>query len=275
MTPEEWREYAERLIEALDSPNAADWLASIATVLAAVVAVVAIIAAWVAADKQLKAADAARDQAEKLDRDRSQPSVVMFMEPSVASIALLDIVIKNYGLTPARDVRVTIEPWPEMARGHGSSTKTPISIPEVIPMLAPGQEWRTMWDNGLVRKKTDLPELHTGTVTYTGIDDETLSTPSSMDWSIYMKRRTVTLYTIHDVAKSLREFSDVVKKVERKGLEVVARNGDDKDILQMVDFHEYEMREHRKDPENYPAPDPVPGWIRARASRIRGKKPRR
>ncbi|NQX03693.1 hypothetical protein HQQ82_02650 [Rathayibacter sp. VKM Ac-2856] len=275
MTPEEWRTHAERLIEALDSPNAADWLASIATVLAAVVAVIALIVAILAGRGQINEAREARALTAKLDRDRSQPSVVMFMEPSVASMALLDIVIKNFGLTPARDVRVQIEPWPEMARGEGSSTRTKIPIPEVIPMLAPGQEWRAMWDNGIVRKKTDLPEVHKGTVSYSGIDGEELSTPSTMDWSIYMKRRVVTLYTVHDAAKGLKGIADSIKKVSHNGLDVMARNGDNRDVLQEVDFYDREMLEHRRDPENWPAPDPVAGWIRARASQIRGKKRRR
>ncbi len=70
--------------------------------------------------------------------ERSQPYVVAYMEPSEASKMFIDFVVKNYGLTAARNVVIQIDPAPRR-----SFDGEEVAIPSTVPILAPGQEWRS------------------------------------------------------------------------------------------------------------------------------------
>lgn len=255
MTPEEWRTYLDRLIEAVDSPNAADWIASIATLAAALVAIAAIGVAWHAGAKQIDAADKAREQTKQLDVDRSQPYVVMTLEPSGATPEILDLVIKNYGATSASDVKVYCYPWPRRSAQYKGGEPTLVAIPE-LPVLAPGQEWRVLWDNGRRRKDSELPVRHRGNVSYSGIDDKKLTSRILLDWSFYMERRWVVVRTMHDAAQALRDIRSLMNRFDSKvvgtsGLKVSAYDGE---AQEAADWARYEAEMHEADPVHYPAP---------------------
>jgi hypothetical protein len=65
----------------------------------AIVAVVAAIFAW----SQVKLARETREEI-------AQPNVVLYTEPSSATMQILEIVLKNFGSTPAYNVKVTVNP---------------------------------------------------------------------------------------------------------------------------------------------------------------------
>jgi hypothetical protein len=75
---------------------------------------------------------------------------------------VIDLVIKNFGKTVARNVRATISPPAQRAAGDGSDPD--LAIPDAIPVLVPGQEWRTFWDMTHARYRSELPALHRATV---------------------------------------------------------------------------------------------------------------
>jgi hypothetical protein len=224
-----------QLLAALErNPSVTDWIAAVATALTLVAAVGALILAR----GQIDEARRARALTADLDRARTQPYVVMFTEPSGATPVLIDLVVKNFGQSAATNVRIDLSPWPSRTKGGGQDDEEEVAMPEVIPILAPGQEWRTLWDNGLKRKKTDLPDKHVGTVSYEGLPNadgtiSQLATPTVIDWSIYKSRRWVEVRTAHDSAKSLREIERVMSKWTEGNLgplSVIVRDGNAKDL---------------------------------------------
>ncbi|WIE74522.1 hypothetical protein [Curtobacterium sp. MCSS17_007] len=213
----------ERLLEAVQGtgPSVTDWIMAAAAVLTFGVA----LAAALYARKQIDEGKEARKQVAELEVERSQPYVVMYTEPSSASQVLIELVIKNYGQTAALDVRTDITP--ALRRTAFGSTE-PVAMPDVIPVLAPGQEWRTLWDSGMTRKKSDLPDRHEGFVRYKGVGGAERVSKVVLDWSVYKTRRWVELKTVHHAAKALIEIQKNQKKWNESihgGLGVVMRDG--------------------------------------------------
>lgn len=141
--------------------------------------------------------------------------------------------LRNFGTTAAHDVRLTIDPAPRQAVFEGG----PLWLPRSIPVLAPGQEWRTLWDSG-VRSESDLPDRHEASVEYKDSDGRDLPPLRSiLDFTAH-KQGNVRVYGIHDAAKSLHEIEKQLKKWHRpghSGLAVTAWNGDAADERDLVD----------------------------------------
>jgi hypothetical protein len=135
------------------------WTA-IATWLGACVAVAVGIGAVTVGGRQLS-------EARRLRREQAQPYVVVFTEGSGNDPRHFDLVIKNFGMTAATDVRVVFSAPLESAVLRGPPNHSPIRTPDVIPVLVPGQEWRTFWDFTAARAgASDLPDEYTATVTF-------------------------------------------------------------------------------------------------------------
>jgi len=212
-----------------------DWLGAGAAVLTLVVAVFALLYAR----GQVAEAKAARAQAAALDVERAQPYVVMFTEPSAATPLLIDLVIRNYGQTSATDVTITLDPWPQHSPDDGKTECEDVALPDRIPVLAPGQEWRTSWDHARARSSTDLPDHHRGAVSYRGIDGAQRESPVALDWSLYRTRRWATVRSVHDGAQALREMRRIMEKwtdSPRGGLAAFTRDGDAADARKREQF---------------------------------------
>lgn len=214
------------IIDALNEPSITDWIGAVSTALTFLVALVAIIYASL----QVREARRAREQTRELEQERSQPYVVVYTEPSEGGQqAIIDLVIKNFGVTAARDIRVSINPWPRRSVHRTEGDR--VAFPEVIPILAPGQEWRTMWDSGLSRAKSDLPDEHRGSVSFTGLEGKTLEAPIVLDWRLYNTRRWVVVHGQHEIADALRDMRTQMGRwtEDLRGLKVWVRSGDAKD----------------------------------------------
>ncbi|MFJ6416524.1 hypothetical protein [Paeniglutamicibacter sp. NPDC091659] len=211
-------------------PSITDWVSAVATALTFVIALVALLYA----KSQLKEASLARQQTKDLEMERSQPYVVAYTEPAAAE-TILDLVIKNYGLTAAYDVKIDIDPWPQRAPSEI------VKLPEVIPFLAPGQEWRTMWDTSLARKDSTLPDRHEAQITYRGLGDNVLHTEAILDWGVYKSKLYMVTYGMHDLAKAVREMNKTQKKWSEfsGGLKVFSRSGDEKDARRKEEARRY------------------------------------
>ncbi len=151
------------------------WAASAGWTTAAIAAGAAIFAY-----KQVKEARATREE-------QAQPNVVIFTEHNAVHWHALELVIKNFGSTQARNIRVEIDPKPLVSpRQKAAETPTvdpwlpgaepepalptELWLPDVIPVLAPWQEWRVLWDVSTRRfKHPDLPSRHDAIVRYEDI----------------------------------------------------------------------------------------------------------
>lgn len=92
-------------------------------------------------------------EARRTREERAQPNVVIYSELNPAAKRYIEIVVKNFGVTPAYNVKVTVTPPLKSTPNLLSGDKLyEIPIPEFL-IFAPGQEWRTGWDNAPARRK--------------------------------------------------------------------------------------------------------------------------
>lgn len=117
----------------------------------------AAIAQWVTAGIALAAAIFALNQVQEARRTRerqTQPNVVVFADLNPTDEDWLDVTVKNFGQTAAYHVCLHFDPWPTVVpweHPRTGDTVTRLPVPPEIPVLAPGQEWRTLWDKGEAR----------------------------------------------------------------------------------------------------------------------------
>lgn len=179
-------------------------------------------------------------EARRLREEQSQPYVVAYMEPSAASEHLIDLVVRNFGSTVAVDVRLEIDPHPQ--RTVQGTKVEDVKLFDRLPVLVPGQEWRTSWDFGPDRAKAALPNEHRAVVTYSDSRGRKLPPLSSiLDWGVYRDRRWIVLYGVHDAAKALRDMEKTFKKWQESihgGLAVYMRDADARDEKQRQEFED-------------------------------------
>ena len=169
-------------------------------------------------------------EARELRQEQAQPCVAVYMEPSAATPEIVDLVIRNFGATAAHEVRLSIAPTLQRSVQGGGSEE--VWLPELLPTLVPGQEWRTMWDLGRNRKDSGLPDKHSAKVDFKDAHERPFSLNFELDWGAYKGRQWVVTYGIHDAAKALREIDKRTSKWQEGlhgGLAVFVRDGDEKD----------------------------------------------
>lgn len=100
------------------------------------------------------------DEVRRTREEQAQPNVVLYSEPNANSPNIHEIVLKNFGTTPAYDVRVDVTPPIRSTLNPEHEGLGLVAIPN-FPILAPGQEWRTIWDSATRRKSylRRLPQL--------------------------------------------------------------------------------------------------------------------
>jgi hypothetical protein len=126
---------------------------------------------------------------------QAQPNVVAYaaLNPEVSQY--LDFVVTNYGQTPAYHVTLkfpvlTVTPYENLVTGEHT---TELDIPDEIAVLAPGQEWRTLWDSAIEREqhrnKNDgrdvLGSRFEGTVKFQDSGGNNYTNPAILDWNSF------------------------------------------------------------------------------------------
>jgi hypothetical protein len=170
-------------------------------------------------------------EARRLRREQTQPYVVVYADENERGPYLIDIVVKNLGTTAATDVRIGFDPHPTQA-ARGESEK--IAIPDVFPVLVPGQEWRTFWDSAIQRHDSGLPDRSKAVATFKDSrGKKEYELDYVLDWATVMNRGTIVTRGLHDAAEALRDISKSVRRWSEgagvKGLSVYTRSGDARD----------------------------------------------
>lgn len=224
-------------------PSATDWMTAIAAGLTFFVALVALIFAW----GQIKEAEKTRMQTAKIEREKSQPMVVAYMEMGPSN-QFMELVIKNFGQTPAYYVRCTSDIKIERVDIRNNDTVLEVLLPSEIPYMAPDQEWRTLWDVPYMRIEENgtLPDRHEITTTYEGIGGDKQQTKAVLDWNIYRDVRTTDNYGIHQLTEALRTQNEFLSKWTDhnagSGLKVWARDGDARVERERLEYEEQMKR---------------------------------
>jgi len=84
--------------------------------------------------------------------EQAQPNVVIYAESTPSHWQFLDVVLKNFGTTPAYNVTVEITPELRESPEYQGAEITKVPFPELTRTLAPGQEIRTNWDFAVNRE---------------------------------------------------------------------------------------------------------------------------
>ena len=200
----------------------ADLSAGAWTALAAWLAVVVGIAALVYAWRQYQ-------RAKVQTAEFMQPNVAMFMEPSASDWHLVELVVKNFGKTPAYGIRFEFVNPPtvgkyESAYDGGYVDIAQLNLPAEIPYLAPTQEWRIVWDSALDRKELGegIASRFHGAVTYYDEPKNSqkgkrarkqLRSTAVLDWATLHPVERMELLTTHDLARQEKQKLELLRNL--------------------------------------------------------------
>lgn len=211
------------------------------------------------AQKQVSAAREQTRQAGELERERSRAYVVVFAEPSLISTELLEVVIANMGTTGAHDVRVRVDPPLVRAPDNEGEAPELVGLPEVLPFLAPGQRWSTLWDSSVVHDG-DSESPHMVSITYRDIFDLEHSATTVLDWSMFDQRLYTNVYGVHHAAKALRAMEKTLSAWSKstKVVKVATYDGPQRDKQQAADLRQRARRHEDVVAQVLPDPDQGP-----------------
>lgn len=208
---------------------------------------VAIIAAFVAYG-QVKVARQIREE-------QAQPNVVAYTESTPHHMQFLDIVIRNFGTTPAYNV--VVDANPEIRQSPDYEGERPTSIQfRKIKTLAPGQEVRTLWDYAVQReeymedlrqkyerrllapvefRELELVSRHEVVVRYEDSHHRKYEMPSVLDFDMLRDTQFLETLGVHDLTKRITKQTEQIKKIadalgnfsqEHKGIWVYPSDAD-------------------------------------------------
>jgi hypothetical protein len=132
---------------------------------------------------------------------QTQPKVVVYAAVNPEVSQYLDFVVTNYGQTTAYHVKLkfpvlTVTPYENLVTGEHT---TALYLPDEIAVLAPGQEWRTLWDSAIEREhfrnKNDgrdvLGSRFEGTVEFEDSDGHSYTNQAILDWNSFRNTLSV------------------------------------------------------------------------------------
>jgi hypothetical protein len=167
----------------------------------------------------------------RLRTEQTRPHVGMFMEPHAADWHVIELVVRNFGQTPAYDIKFKFAHPPTVAEYEnatdGYADVVELKLPKVLTTLAPGQEWRTVWDSALDRAELGegIESRFTGTMAYYDRPDEPrgwkfwqrerrpIETKVVLDWDALPPVQRIELMTTHDLAKREKQKLELLRSL--------------------------------------------------------------
>ncbi|BBY55065.1 hypothetical protein H7J07_07850 [Mycobacterium koreense] len=172
-------------------------------------------------------------KARQLRAEESRPAAAMFMEPHPTDWHLIELVVRNFGQRTAYDIGFSFTSPPTVAAyenaADGFADVVELDLPERLPSLAPGQEWRLVWDSARDRAQigSQIESVFTGTLTYydrpadgggrwwrgrrsrrTPLRSEIL-----LDWTALPPTQRIELMTTHDLARREKQKLELLRGV--------------------------------------------------------------
>ncbi len=153
----------------------------------------------------------------------------MFMEPAANDWHLVELVVRNFGQTPAYGIRFEWAHPPTVGKYENVYDEryvdiVPLNLPAEIPYLAPSQEWRIVWDSALDRRELGetIASRFDGAVTYS---DQPTNKPGSkragkqfrsavvLDWATLHPVERLELLTTHDLARQEKQKLELLRNL--------------------------------------------------------------
>lgn len=158
-------------------------------------------------------------QARALSFEQSRPYVVVGLRRVTATA--VELYAKNYGLTAAREI--TFESTPALtSRTFAQYFKAPTAL----PILAPGEEWSTIWETQSGERK-GLPDadnkykivvkykVPNGQNLFLRPKTKSLSETVPIDWMPYLSSSFVDLRNLNHIGKTLESIDERLKPLDR------------------------------------------------------------
>jgi hypothetical protein len=163
--------------------------------------------------------------------EAARPHVAMMMEPHVADWHVIELVVKNFGQQAAYDIGFAFPKPPSVAEyenaADGYADVVDLKLPRALATLAPGQEWRMVWDSALDRAEIGqgIESRFEGTVTYHDRPEQprgwrfwkrkrrTLETKVVLDWDALPPVQRIELMTTHDLAKREKQKLELLRSL--------------------------------------------------------------
>jgi hypothetical protein len=163
-----------------------------------------------------------------------RPQVSMFMEPHASDWHVIELVVKNFGATAAYDVKLDFVNPPTVGAYEdnefdGQPDVAELDLPSELPYLAPGQEWRTVWDSAISREELggNIRSRFDGALTYydkprpereSGVSKswnkrQSFETKTVLDWTTLQPVHRLELLTTHDLAKREKQKLELLRTV--------------------------------------------------------------
>jgi hypothetical protein len=170
----------------------------------------------------------------QLKTEQIRPQVAMFMEPHPSDWHVIELVVRNFGQTAAHDVRFEFINPPTVAiyedNVHdGQPEVAELDLPSELPFLAPGQEWRTVWDSAISREQLggSIRSRFDGTLTYFDYPRperekggsrfwnkrQEFQSKVCLDWATLQPVQRLELMTTHDLAKREKQKLELLRSV--------------------------------------------------------------
>jgi hypothetical protein len=165
----------------------------------------------------------------RLAAEQTRPHVAMLMEPHAADWHVIELVVRNFGKTAAYDIRFSFPNPPTVAQyehaADGYADVVELQLPRELPVLAPGQEWRMVWDSALDRAEigSGIESRFTGKVIYHDRPGRpggrrfwqrkrpALETNVVLDWDALPPVQRIELMTTHDLAKREKQKLELLR----------------------------------------------------------------
>ncbi|WP_156688264.1 hypothetical protein [Mycobacterium sp. Marseille-P9652] len=165
----------------------------------------------------------------RLAEEQARPHVAMLMEPHPADWHVIELVVRNFGRTAAYDIQFSFSNPPTVAQYEnatdGYADVVELQLPRELPVLAPGQEWRMVWDSALDRAEigSGIESRFTGTLTYYDRphspggwrfwqrDRAPIETAVVLDWADLPPVQRIELMTTHDLAKREKQKLELLR----------------------------------------------------------------
>jgi hypothetical protein len=193
--------------------------------LEAVATCVAVLIAIVAASFAFRQVREAR----QLREDQAQPFVIVDISPSPISRRLFNLIIRNVGLTLAKNVKVYFTPDLESTLDRQLDALSGSTlITQGIKSLPPGGEFTCLFDNATQRFEAKLPNQYSVIVTFHDSRGRLMEPLEyDIDLSIYYGGiHYVEQQGIHDVSKTLKDMLKLLKSWEEdRALSIIAFEG--------------------------------------------------
>ncbi len=206
------------------------------------------------------------DEARRTREEQAQPNVVLYSEPNPDAPQIHELVVRNFGTTPAYDVAIEVDPPIKTVIGPNHDGPSKISIPS-FPILAPNQEWRTIWDSAVQRKNyrrslerklkneeisqsefdhQDVKPRHKAVVKYSDSRENNYETPSALDFDARIGTTWVDINTLHDLTEMLEKKFDAQNKYLDAIHDRLAEFGTEHEGVWIYNSSDDEERQYRR-----------------------------